>query len=384
MWNYSIRFVNIVIIATGILSACGPSPTSVIPTRAITGIPISSTTAPIVATPSRPSIDQNQVAQLSAIIKMRGHLLASYNLWTTKLYEEAYMHTNEHILDELFYAVRSPLKSKNADLELQDKLLTYSKSANKTSTAANIDKNYKQALTALNESYVLIASDKMEDWRLQAAVVRDVLDSATSEYDEAVDNDKVVNAEEWQDTLGFLNAALELYSTSIEPSLKESAAEKAVVITSQFTTIQSNFGGYSKFPNKVTSAEQFNTQVDNLIQTITQAANLPPMIRTAKYLTTMQRNIDQALTNYRNGKPDIAYEFIIKSKIDGLEKISGDLASRDANLMAAFEAQFNILSEAIKTRAPLKKVETDANALTEFFEKALKIAAPSKRPGSKH
>ena len=42
--------------------------------------------------------------------------------------------------------------------------------------------------------------------------------------------------------------------------------------------------------------------------------------------------------------------------------------------MAAFEAQFNILSEAIKTRAPLKKVETDANALAEFFEKALKIA----------
>jgi len=384
MWDYRKRFVNIVIMAACTLNACSQTTSPVVPTKVITGIPISTNSAPVITTPSRPSVDQDQVAQLAAIVKMRGHLMASYNLWNTKSFEDAYTHTNEHILDELFYAVRSPLKSKNADLELQDKLLTYSKSANKSSTSVNFEKNYKQALAALNESYILLANDRLNDLRTQAAVVRDVLDTATSEYDEAVNNDKVTNAEEWQDTVGFLNATRDLYITSVEPALKEIAPDKTSAISTQFTTLSNNFASYSKFPTKIISSDQFSKQIDELMQNITQAANLPAAPRTAKLLIKTQHDVDQSLNYYRTGMPDLAYETIIKCQINGLEKIKGDIANRDPNLMTAFDAQFNTLIESIKTRAALTKVETDATALTEYIEKALKIAAPSRRPGSKH
>ncbi|MCW1967979.1 MAG: hypothetical protein KIH69_007645 [Anaerolineae bacterium] len=337
-------------------------------------------------TSTRKVNDAEQVAQLAAIVKMRGHLHASYSLWKLKLFDDAATHSSEHLLEELMYAVRTPLKNKNPDavMPLQDKITSYGKSLNKNVSTSTVEKNYKAVISVLDESYALLLNGDAQDFALHAAVVRDVLDSSAGEYDEAVLNGKVTNAEEWQDTLGFLIAARELYTTAVEPNLSTVAAEKMAALNQEFSALVSYFPSYIKFPATVMPTTQFSQRIETLSQLLSEVANLPPPIRLPRILQGFGHHAEQAAKQYVAGNFELAQEYLIKAEIDGLTKARVDLAKINLDLLRDIETQFENVNNAIKSRAAAAKVEKYATGLDLAVERALNVVSPSRKPGSKH
>lgn len=365
------------------LSACQPTQSNYKPVP-FGNPPSAQAAAP--QPPARKLNDAEQVAQLAAIIKMRGHLNASYNLWKIKLFEDASAHASEHILDELMYAVRTPIKNKNPEAiaNLQDKITLFGKSLNKNVSPSTVEKHHKMAIEALDDSYALLGNGNLKDATLNAGVVRDVLDSAAGEYDEAVLNGKVVNAEEWQDTLGFLLAARDLYVTLVEPNLNEAPADKTVAINQEFAALIGHFPSYIKFPPTVMTSEQFSQRADNLAQLLTDVAKLSPPMRLSRILQSIGHYAEQAAKYSAAGNYELAQEYIVKAETDGLSKVRVDLAKINPDLLRDIETQFDTLSNSLKNRSSAARIEKDAAGLKSALDRALSVVAPSRKPGSKH
>jgi hypothetical protein len=155
---------------------------------------------------------------------MKGHMIVARELLDLKKPDQAEPHIG-HPVEEIYADVEEQLKERNVKefktvlMSLQDMVKAGAKDPVKT------DNQFKLALTAIDGAIAMLPEKQRKDEKFVLQVITGLLDTAGSEYDAAIADNKIKEAIEYQDSRGFVLYAGELYN-QISPKISKSSPEK--------------------------------------------------------------------------------------------------------------------------------------------------------------
>lgn len=161
---------------------------------------------------------------------MKGHLLVAKELLDLGKPDQAEPHIG-HPVEEIYADVEEQLQERNVTefktplIALQDLVRAGAKDANKVST------EFKTSMQAVDGAIAGLPDTQRQSPSFVLQVINGLLDTANSEYTAAIADGKVTQAIEYQDSRGFVMYANDLLK-SVEPQMKESAAEQQAIQTS--------------------------------------------------------------------------------------------------------------------------------------------------------
>lgn len=155
---------------------------------------------------------------------IRGHLLVGNELIEQGRWADALPHFH-HPIEEIYDALRTPLKTKHiADFDAALKALAQTVKAKKAEAYQAAWARVDQRLGEIETAEKAAAG---EAWpKTTVAVVLALLQSATGEYGQAIENGRIAKPVEYQDSRGFVFHAGNLLS-GVEPELTKVNAEAA-------------------------------------------------------------------------------------------------------------------------------------------------------------
>jgi hypothetical protein len=155
---------------------------------------------------------------------MKGHMIVARELLDLKKPDQAEPHIG-HPVEEIYADVEEQLKERNVKefktvlMSLQDMVKAGAKDPVKT------DNQFQLALTAIDNAIAKLPETQRKDEKFVLQVITGLLDTAGSEYDAAIADNKIKEAIEYQDSRGFVIYAGELYN-QISPKLSKKSVEK--------------------------------------------------------------------------------------------------------------------------------------------------------------
>jgi DNA uptake protein ComE-like DNA-binding protein len=153
---------------------------------------------------------------------MKGHMLVARELLDLKKPGQAEPHIG-HPVEEIYADVEEQLKERNVKefktilISLQDMVKAGAKDPAKT------DAQFKLALSSIDSAIAMLPETQRKNEKFVLQVITGLLDTAGSEYDAAIADDKVKEAIEYQDSRGFVMYAGELYK-GIEAQVNQKSA----------------------------------------------------------------------------------------------------------------------------------------------------------------
>ncbi len=166
---------------------------------------------------------------------MKGHMIVARELLDLKKPEQAEPHIG-HPVEEIYADVEEQLKERGVKefksilSKLQDMVKTGAKDAIKT------DEQFKLALSAIDGAIAKLPEKQRKDDKFVLQVITGLLDTANSEYDAAIADNKIKEAIEYQDSRGFVMYSQELYK-AIAPQVKATSAETDQTISKALTAV---------------------------------------------------------------------------------------------------------------------------------------------------
>jgi hypothetical protein len=166
---------------------------------------------------------------------MKGHMMVARELLDLKKPEQAEPHIG-HPVEEIYADVEEQLKErgvkefKSTLSKLQDMVKAGAKDPVKT------DEQFKLALSEIDGAIAKLPEKQLKDDKFVLQVITGLLDTAGSEYDAAIADNKIKEAIEYQDSRGFVMYSQELYK-AIAPQVKAKSAENDQKIAAALTEV---------------------------------------------------------------------------------------------------------------------------------------------------
>jgi hypothetical protein len=168
---------------------------------------------------------------------MKGHMMFARELLDLKKPDQAEPHIG-HPVEEIYADVEEQLKErgvkefKSTLSKLQDMVKAGAKDPVKT------DEQFKLALSEIDGAIAKLPEKQLKDDKFVLQVITGLLDTAGSEYDAAIADNKIKEAIEYQDSRGFVMYSQELYK-AIAPQVKAKSAENDQKIATALTEVAS-------------------------------------------------------------------------------------------------------------------------------------------------
>jgi Helix-hairpin-helix motif len=166
---------------------------------------------------------------------MKGHMMVARELLDLKKPDQAEPHIG-HPVEEIYADVEEQLKERKVK-EFKSVLITLQtlvKSGAKD--PVKTDEQFKLALDAIDAAIAMLPEKQRKDEKFVLQVITGLLDTAGSEYDAAIADNKIKEAIEYQDSRGFVMYSQELYK-AIAPQVKAKSAEADQKISAALTEV---------------------------------------------------------------------------------------------------------------------------------------------------
>jgi len=158
---------------------------------------------------------------------MKGHLLVAKELLDLQLPKQAEPHIG-HPVEEIYVDVEEQLKERNVP-EFKNTLISLQDLVKSNPKEAKLATNFDQSMQAVDKAIQVLPESQRQSPQFVLQVINGLLDSANSEYQAAIANDKISAVIEYQDSRGFVNYADTLRSNISDKLTKEnSEAQKAI------------------------------------------------------------------------------------------------------------------------------------------------------------
>jgi len=195
--------------------------------------------------------------------------------------------------------------------------------------------------------------------------IKDRLNLVEIEYLDAVDNGKIINQVEYDETVVFLEKATSIF-TSVKQSLIELSESDATSLENNLMEI-----------NSIVSAKGKTSEVSILVgKSLNNVASLETLAGGAvevdifQYFDEIERLLTEAKTVYRNGDSSLAFDLVSEAYLDNYEFVEGPLGEVDHDLMEKIENDMRVdLRNMITTKespdvidAQVDKIMTDLAA----------------------
>ncbi|MBE9115542.1 hypothetical protein IQ249_06485 [Lusitaniella coriacea LEGE 07157] len=217
-------------------SGCGESQTPTVTTS-----PDSETTSvaesPVESadTPSEASEDEEYLATLGL---MKGHLIVAKQLMDEGKIEEAEPHIG-HPVEELYSDVEEQLETRNVP-EFKTTLNQLHDGVKAKIDSSKLNPDYDAAIKAVEGAIAAIPETQLQDPQFVLNALNIILETVDEEYSAAVVDGKIVEAIEYQDSLGFILYSENLYQT-IADQVSQTNPEAHETITANLTELKKAF-----------------------------------------------------------------------------------------------------------------------------------------------
>jgi hypothetical protein len=337
--------------------------------RAQDGTP-AATAAACVAAPPRDQVTDANVRQQVILDEMRGHLLASLQLWQAGDFPQASVHAS-HPAQELLPAVAGDLRRACLLDGLTKALTGYFELSSGPAEKATVEKAHGAILAMLEQaSAALIPAPARSDPGFSFRVIAALLSDVQKEYAESFKDGKIAAPEEYEDSVGFYQVARARYDaikSSLPPDLDKSLEPNWNTLAGALQNV--------KAPDKPVDPAAVAGAVDNLTKAGAKALNvsLDTKLTPLEYLNNAQHALQEAMELYEDGKTEEAYEEAASAYLDHFENAEAALAAKDKELMETIEGQMKEFRDAIKAGKPVDEVKAILAKINPNIQKAIDL-----------
>jgi DNA uptake protein ComE-like DNA-binding protein len=161
---------------------------------------------------------------------MKGHMLIAKELLDLKKPDQAEPHIG-HPVEEIYVDVEDQLKERNVP-EFKTQLIRLQDLVKSKPNDPQIDSQFEASMKAVNSAIAALPETQRKSSEFTLKVINGLLDTANSEYQASIANDKISAAIEYQDSRGFVTYADTLRNNISEPLTKKNPeAQKAIADT---------------------------------------------------------------------------------------------------------------------------------------------------------
>jgi hypothetical protein len=227
---FSIATFSITLIT---LSGCGggSSPTNATPTTESNNAPSHSGSHQAKTN----ATEDKDVEYMTSLGLMRGHLMVAKELIDKGNLAQAEPHIG-HPVEELYGDIEAELTVRQVP-EFKTTLNQLHDSVKAKAAAAKIKPQYDAAISAIDAAAKGVPDSKRNTPQFVVSVIDGLLDTADGEYQAAIDNGKIVEAIEYQDSRGFILYAESLFQ-GVFSQLKQKNAEATKAIATNMTDLK--------------------------------------------------------------------------------------------------------------------------------------------------
>ncbi|QLH06762.1 PEFG-CTERM sorting domain-containing protein [Nitrosopumilus ureiphilus] len=231
----------------------------------------------------------------------------------------------------------------------------------------------KNKLVQITEGVELIVREyegqDLSSVGLALSAIRDRLNLVDEEYADAVDGGKIINQEEYDETLVFLNKAITLFETHYDSfnEISNTDTEALKNNLNQIKSIIDSKGNPSEIGILVAKSQNNVAQLAELYGGVEEITSL-------EYVAKIKDLLNDVKEHYALGHNDMALQFATTAYLDNYEFIEGDLGYHDPELMEKIEHDLREeLREMIRTGAPSEDVNAHVDMILEDLTIAEKI-----------
>lgn len=219
------------------IGSCGSNGVSETPTETEPSTPDAVTEAPHAedhdhGTESSGDADVDYATTLAL---MKGHLIVAEELLNQAEYDQAEPHFS-HPVEELYGDIEPQLAERGVT-EFRTTLNQLSDLAQSAPDSAEMTQQLDAAMTTVNMAMAAIPEEQRQSPEFVMAVIGSTLAVAAEEYDAAIVDDQITDAEEYQDSRGFVLYAEQLYQ-SIAETMAQTSPEDHQVITESLAELK--------------------------------------------------------------------------------------------------------------------------------------------------
>ncbi|WP_035799117.1 hypothetical protein [Crocosphaera chwakensis] len=204
---------------------------------------------------------------LTSLGLMKGHLMVAQQLIEQGKYEEAEPHVG-HPVEELYGTIESELNKRNVT-DFKMTLNQFHDGIKTNPKSEQMKELYKNSMTAIDQAIAAVPTEKLQSPETVLPVINGLLSTANAEYQAAIANNKFVELIEYQDSMGFVAYAEELYQP-ITDTMSQQYPEKHEIITTSLEKLKTAWPSVNAPETPVMSPEK----VDELVTKIQESSTL--------------------------------------------------------------------------------------------------------------
>lgn len=184
---------------------------------------------------SSPGDDKSDINFLAMLGLMKGHLIVAEELLTAKKYKEAEPHF-AHPVEELYADVEIELTKRNIP-GFQDTLNKLQDLAKTAPQSPEMMQVFQESMGVIDKAIAAIPPDRLASPEVVNLAMVQILKTAASEYEAAIEEGKIVEPIEYQDSRGFFMYGEQLYNT-VATVMKQKKPDNHKMIMENLTALK--------------------------------------------------------------------------------------------------------------------------------------------------
>lgn len=205
---------------------------------------------------------EQNVDYITYLALMKGHLIVAQKLLQLNQPQDAEPHIG-HPVDELYMNIESQLQQRGVK--------EFKTTFNQLHSVMMVDPHnaklndlFQEAVNSVDQAMAVIPDSKRQDPAFMLSVIERLLDTANEEYHAAIIDDKIVEKIEYQDSMGFVLYAQELFN-NIAPNLIKTKPYLHHIIDSSLAELTQAWTDVNP-PDDATKSTQEVEQIINIIK----------------------------------------------------------------------------------------------------------------------
>ncbi len=186
-------------------------------------------------------IASSDTAYLAVLGQMRGHLIVAKELMQQGNVAQAEKHIG-HPVEELYGSVEPELERRRVK-PFKESLTALLELIQAAPGSPETRKAYQSAIAAIDAAMLGVPENVRRDPNTTAAVVREIVKVAASEYDASIADGAIVETIEYQDSRGFVLYAEVLLKASLGPGARADAMALLVPIQQRLAVLAKAWPG---------------------------------------------------------------------------------------------------------------------------------------------